>query len=184
MSIPYGLHGPLGDDPAPVPPWVTHRYIGSTVVVAGAAVAVLSFLFLPYQVGFGMFTAPEVIKLNAENNAAWNLVWLTPLVSAAAGVIALLQQGRVDRPPSTRIDAFIRVRTLAALVVGVHLLDIVVLAFFRSETQDLGLSVVNLLGIGFWFGLFGMIVTYVGATIELRNLLQWKSQSATNSGWR
>jgi hypothetical protein len=160
-------------------PWVAHRYAGGTVAVAGAGVTVLSFLFLPYA---AMFTAPEVIKFLVASNPNWILVWLVPLAAVLAGVIASLQQGRQNRRPSSRIDAFGGVRLLAAMVIGAYLLNIIVL-YFSGYREGLGMLAVNFLGTGFWFGLFGMIVTYIGATIELRNLLRWRDESAALGDW-
>lgn len=144
--------------------------------------SVLAFLFLPYQIIFGTLTAPEVIAYNAADDPAWNLVWVTPVITVLAGIVALSQVGSPRRRPSSRIRAFDWTRTLAALVIGIYLLNIVVLSA-SSDYQDFDLSVANLLGLGFWFGLFGMIGAHIGATIELRNLRRWKRESEAWSGW-
>lgn len=180
-----GAPPPYGYGPPPAPPWIAHRYIGATVAAGGSAVSVLAFLFLPYQVIFETLTAPEVIEYNAADDPAWNLVWVTPVIAALAGVIALLQRGGPNRRPSSRIRAFDWVRNLAALVIGIYLLNIVVLSAGSagSDYQDFDLSVTNFLGIGFWFGLFGMIAAHIGATIELRNLRRWKRESEAWAGW-
>lgn len=169
----------FGSPPTP-PPWVAHRYGGATVAAGGAVVSVFAFLFLPYQIIFGALTAPEVIEYNATENAAWNLVWLTPVITALVGITAFCQFGKLHRRPSSRIRAFDRIRTLAALVIGVYLLNIVVLSA-SNDYRDFDLSVANLLGLGFWFGLFGMIGAYIGATVEFRNLRRWKAEAW--SGW-
>jgi hypothetical protein len=145
------------------------------MAAGGAALSVVAFLFLPYVDFIMRLTAPQVIRFEASGNPAWNLVWLTPLATAAIGLVALTQLGFHGRRPSSRLGGFAFVRGLATLVVGVYVLNVGVL-MTRDDLGDPGWSVTDHLGTGFWFGVFGVLLAHIGATVEIRNLRRWKRQ--------
>jgi len=186
------IPGPAWHGPPPYPPWyghvpppapwVGHTYPGALVAVIGSAVTVLSFLVLPYATFVVSLTAPQAIRFMAQFEPAWNLVWLVPALAALAGVVALSQRlGRRARP-SSRVSGFGWVRMLSGLVVAAYVANVIVLST-DERLSDFDTLFVNVLGIGFWFGLFGMITAYIGATIELRNLQRWQREAQQSGGW-
>lgn len=171
--------GPYG--PPPTPPWGTHRYPGALLSAGGSALTVLSFLFLPYATFFVSMTAPETIRFLARyDNPTWQLVWLVPVVATLAGAVALSQWLIRSAQPSSRLPAFAAVRYLSIAVVVTYLINIVAVA---EQGDDIGVSVVDYLGAGFWLGLCGGVAGWVGARMETANLRRWQDEVRRAGGW-
>lgn len=182
-----GAYGPgaFGADPygpPPVPPWESHRYPGALLAAGGSALTVLSFLFLPYATFFVSMTAPETIRfLTRYDDPGWQLVWLVPVVAALAGAIALSQRFLRSARPSARLAAFGAVGFLSIAVVLAYVVNIIAVA---EQGDDIGVSVVNYLGAGFWLGLCGGVVGWIGARMETANLRRWRDEARRAGGWR
>lgn len=157
-----GYGGPAGPPPYGGPPAPTHR-AGAVTTVAGSAVVVLSFLFLPYVSFFVSLTAPQTIRyLTRLGQTNWQLVWLVPVLATAAGAVALIHllRGRPGRAGAA---------TTAGLTGAVVLAYVVNLMYLASQGPEsgFGVSVVDYLGSGFWLGLLGAVAACVGAFLDV-----------------
>jgi len=177
--MPHPYSGPPAGPPPP--PWATHRYPGALIAAAGCAVTVLAFLFLPYASFIVSMTAPQTIRfLVRSGDTGWQLVWLVPVLAALAGAVALTQRLGVGRRPAGRAAAFGLVQWLTGAVVLAYLANI---AWLTAQGSDYGISVVDYLGAGFWLGLCGAVVGWVGARMESATLRRWSDEARRAGGW-
>jgi hypothetical protein len=170
---------------SPQAPWIEHRYAGALVGAIGCGVSVFAFLFLPYvTLSMVSLTAPQNIAYLAEfGQPGWQLVWLVPGVTMITGIVSLTQYARVRYHPSVRLAGLRLVQFLCVILVASYVLNVIVLAI-DNNAGLFDTSPINYLGAGFWLGLLGVCAAWVGSTMELRTLNQWKRDAQRWHGWR